>query len=385
MTAERNNMLDLIIIGAGPYGLAAAAQARQAGLNYLLIGEPMKFWKNMPGFMVVRSPFAVSSLYSPAPGLRLEDYYRETGRTAARREKISLKIYLKYIDWYLAKAGLNILPQQVNTLRREASGAFTVVTRDNQQMQARNVIVAVGNPPFVNTPAEFSSVDKQFYSHTSEVTDFSRFAGKRVLVVGAGQSAIEACQGLLQAGAKVELMHRQKSIYWHNIPLRINVPLLLFFISFPTVLEWVPYALRKAVGDRVSEPTVDTALRPKIEVGVTQHTRASVQRVSRTGKGVTVSFTDGRETTVDHVILGTGYKVDIQRLPMLEDALRGQIEARDGYPVIDRHLESSVAGLFFTGVPAKGRFGPTFNFIFASPAGSRRVIEGVRARLQRGR
>lgn len=375
-------MHDLIIIGAGPYGLAAAAQAKQAGLNYLLIGEPMKFWRTcMPSFMVVRSPFLVSSLYSPEPGLRLEDYYRETGRTAAKREKISLKIYLKYIDWYLEKAGLNTLPQSVTTLRREASGSFTATTQDGQQMQARNVIVAVGNPPFVNIPDEFASVNRQLYSHTSEVTDFSPFAGKKVLVIGAGQSAIEACQGLLQVDAHVELMHRQNGIYWHNIPLRINVPLLLFFITFPTVLEWAPYALRKAVGDMVSEPTVDTWLRPNIEGKITEHTRASVQRVTEVGGGVKVSFADGRETTVDHVILGTGYKVDITRLPMLDDSLRSQLEVRDGYPVIDRHLQSSVPGLYFTGVPAKGRFGPTFNFIFASPAGSQRVVEGVRARL----
>lgn len=376
-------MFDLIIIGAGPYGLAAAAQAKQAGLNYLLVGEPMKFWRSsMPNFMVVRSPFVVSSLYSPVAGLRLEDYYRETGRTATKREKISLKIYLKYIEWYLAKADFNVLPQDVTSLKREASGTFTATTRDDQQMQARAVIIAVGNPPFVNIPDEFKPVNKRFYSHTSEVTDFASFAGKKVLVVGAGQSAIEACQGLLQVDAHVELVHRQKAIYWHNIPLRINVPLLLFFISFPTVLEWVPHALRKAVGDWVSEPTVDTGLRPQIEAKVTEYTRTSVQRVSQTGDGVTVSFADGRETTVDHVILGTGYKVDIKQLPLLKDALGSQLAVRDGYPVIDRHLESTVPGLFFTGLSAKGRFGPTFNFIFASPAGSQRVIEGVQALLR---
>lgn len=376
-------MLDLIIIGAGPYGLAAAAQARQAGLDYLLIGEPMKFWKStMPHFMVLRSPFVASSIYNPEPGFQLEDYFRETGRTSNKREKLSLKIYLRYLDWYLAKAALNILPQTVESLTRAASGAFTAITRDGQQIQARTAIVAVGNLPFTAIPDQFSAVNKQFYSHTSEVIDFAPFAGKKVLVVGAGQSAIEACQGLLQVDAQVELMHRQKALYWHNIPLRINVPLLLFFISFPTVLEIVPYALRKAVGDQVSKPTVDTSLRPVIEGKIKEYQLASLQRVSQTGNGVTVAFADGRETTVDHVILGTGYTVDIGRLALLAQSLRTQVKVLDGYPQINRHLESSVPGLFFTGVTAKGRFGPTFNFIFASPSSGRRVIEGVQKRLK---
>lgn len=377
-------MLDLIIIGAGPYGLAAAAQARQAGLDYLLIGEPMKFWKStMPPFMVLRSPFIASSIYSPLPGLGLEDYFRETGRVSNKREKLSLKIYQRYLDWHLAKAAYNVLPQTVESLRRDATGSFAVSTREGQRIQARTVILAVGNPPFVTIPDQFGTVDKRFYSHASEVTDFAPFAEKKVLVVGAGQSAIEACHGLLHEHAQVELMYRQKALYWHNIPLRINVPMLLFFIAFPTVLEFVPYALRKAVGDRVSRPTVDTSLRPKIDGKITEYPLTRLQRVDQTGNSVTVTFMDGRTTTVDHVILGTGYKVDINRLCLLEQPLRDQLVVRDGYPVIDRHLESTVTGLFFTGLPAKGRFGPTFNFIFASPAGGRRVIAGVQARLNK--
>lgn len=377
-------MRDVIIIGAGPYGLAAAAQAKHAGLDYLLIGEPMSFWRtSMPSFMVVRSPFVASSIYSPQPGLSLDDFYRETGRTANKREKISLKIYLKYLDWYLEKAALNVLPQTVVALRRETRGTFTVTTGDGQQLESRAVVLAVGNPPFVNIPEEFKAIDKRYYSHACEVVDFSPFAGKKVLVLGAGQSAIEACLGLLQVGAQTELMHNQSGIYWHNIPLRINVPLLLFFLSFPTVLEFVPYVLRKPVGDMVSKPTVDKWLRPKIESRITEHTRARIERLTPDGDRLRVKFSGGRETTVDHVILGTGYVVDILSLPMLDVSVSTDLQVRHGYPLIDRHLESSIKGMFFTGVPAKGRFGPTFNFIFASPAGGKRVIAGVQARLQK--
>ena len=65
---------------------------------------------------------------------------------------------------------------------------------------------------------------------------------------------------------------------------------------------------------------------------------------------------------------------------LLDEALRRELAVRDGYPVIGKELESSVPGLFFTGVPAKGRFGPPFNFIFASGEGARRLVRGVLAR-----
>lgn len=375
-------MHDLIIIGAGPYGLAAAAEARKEKLDYLLIGRPMNFWlKSMPGFMLLRSPFIASSIYSPDSSLSLKNYYRETGREIQRRKPVPLAIYLKYIDWYVKKAGLHIREEEVVHISREGSAAFTVTTGTGEILRAKTVIMAVGNPSFATIPEQLRGVERKYFSHTVDLPEFSSLAKKKVLVVGGGQSAIEACWGLIQAGAEVELTHRQKKLVWHNIPLRINIPLLHFFVAFPTVLELVPWPVRKLVGDMVSEPTVDKWLRPKVESKITEYAGTVISTVEEVPGGVKVLFADGRETVVEHLVLGTGYGVDVKKLSLLDPGIVNTLEIRDGYPVISGNLESSIAGLFFTGVLAKGRFGPTFNFIFASPAGAKRVIKGVRHRV----
>ncbi len=375
-------VFDLIIVGAGPYGLACAAQAKKERLNYLLVGAPMKFWyESMPGFMQLRSPFVASSIYGADDNLSLKAFYDETGRSHTRTTRIPVKVYLQYVEWYVKNAGLNIRSEEVVSLVKSDAENFQVKTTSGECLQSKTVIVATGNPPFATVPDVVRDIDKKFISHTRDVPDFTPFANRRVLVVGAGQSAIEACLGLLQSGASVELSHRQKELYWHDIPLRINVPVLLFFITIPTVLEIVPYAIRKAVGDFVSRPTVDKWLKEKIQGKVKEYCETDLLNVEETSEGVKVIFTDGRETLVDHIILGTGYAVDIKKLDFLDGQIKNFLGVRDGYPLLSRHLESNLQGLFFNGLPAKGRFGPPFNFIFASPAGAKRVIKGVQSRL----
>jgi hypothetical protein len=87
---------------------------------------------------------------------------------------------------------------------------------------------------------------------------------------------------------------------------------------------------------------------------------------------------EGTERAVDHVLLGTGYTIDISRYDFLPAVLLDQIDRVDGYPVLGAGLESSVPGLHFLGAPAALSFGPVMRFIvgtwYASPAITRRVL-----------
>lgn len=375
-------MRDLVVIGAGPFGVAAAAEAKAKGINYVLVGKPLKFWKeSMPDFMLLRSPFIASSLYDPEGKLSLKKFYDLKGRKHTKGTPVPFKIYLEYLDWYMENAKLSVIDAEVESVNKNNSGEFEVSTSNGEKIVAKTVIVAVGNPPFATVPKELNGINKKYITHTRDIPEFGHLAGKDVLVVGAGQSALEACYGLIRSGAKVKLSHRQKGIYWHNIPLRINVPLLHFFVACPTVLEWVPYFIRKPVSDYVTQATVDKWLREKVEGKLEEYRNTSISGAQEIGDKVKVKFSNGQSVEVDHIVLGTGYSVDIKNLDILDNNLLQGLVAKDGYPVINGDLESTVPGLFFTGLPAKGRFGPTFNFIFASGSGAKRVISGVKNKL----
>ena len=79
-----------------------------------------------------------------------------------------------------------------------------------------------------------------------------------------------------------------------------------------------------------------------------------------------ISLSNGETMTVDHIILATGYKVNIAQLPLLASGnILNELKTRNGFPELDDHFETSVPGLFITSMPATQDFGPFFGFTIA--------------------
>ena len=89
----------------------------------------------------------------------------------------------------------------------------------------------------------------------------------------------------------------------------------------------------------------------------------SVVSAAVVGKRVKVILDDGTDRTVDHVLLGTGYRVDISKYEFLGPELVQLIDRINGYPILKEGLESSVPGLHILGAPAAWSFGPLMQFV----------------------
>ena len=90
---------DLLIIGAGPFGLALAAYAQHLGIDHLMVGKPMEFWRsNMPSGMFLRS--ACDWHPDPTDADTIEAFLRVQGLTQADVEPLSLDFYLSYAQWF---------------------------------------------------------------------------------------------------------------------------------------------------------------------------------------------------------------------------------------------------------------------------------------------
>jgi len=89
-----------------------------------------------------------------------------------------------------------------------------------------------------------------------------------------------------------------------------------------------------------------------------------------------LKLSDASERHVDHVLLATGYRVDVSRYPFLRDRILESIRRIDGYPQLDSGFQSSVPGLHFLGAPAAWSFGPLMRFVAGAEFASRRVTRG---------
>jgi cation diffusion facilitator CzcD-associated flavoprotein CzcO len=155
----RSTDTDLLIIGAGPFGIATAAYAGQRGLDYAIVGEPMAFWREqMPQGMLLRS---ASDWHLDVTGEHtIEAYLTTRGLTPADVEPLTRNVYLDHCDWFIREKRIDARRAFVRELRRGESddARFDAVMEDGDVVRARNVVIAVGMGYFANVPAETASL-----------------------------------------------------------------------------------------------------------------------------------------------------------------------------------------------------------------------------------
>ena len=201
---KNQSLYDIIIIGAGPIGMACAIEAQKANLSYLIVekGALVNSLFNYPVFMTFFStsqkleiggvPFVT---ISPKPNRNeAVEYYRRVA------EKFNLNINLF---------------ERVNQVKKEADGIFTINT-SKTSYTAKNVVVATGFydvPLLLNVPGEDLPKVTHYYK------DPHLYAFQNVVVVGANNSGVDAALETYRKGAKVTIIIRGNELgphvkYW---------------------------------------------------------------------------------------------------------------------------------------------------------------------------
>jgi len=380
----RSYETDLLIIGAGPFGLAIAAQASHAGVDHLVAGKPMEFWKqNMPQGMYLRS--ACDWHLDPVNIHTIEKFLETRGQTPPDVEPLSLAFYLEYAEWFQTQKQITTLPSYIKQLNHTTD--FVATTTDGDTIRAQHVAIAPGFKHFANIPDEIKArLPEGRFSHTCEFTDFSSAANKRYLIVGGRQSAFEWGALLLEAGARaIFISHRHDTPAFAESDWSWVNPLVDGMAANPNWFRHLSQTEKDAVsrkqwaeGRLKLEPWLGPRLASN-HVKILPNTEVA-SSVERDGELV-VKLSNGEEIVCDKVIFATGYKVDISRVPVLSSGnIPDQLETRSGFPVLDDHLQTSVPGLFITSMPAIQDFGPFFGFTIAVRVSAKLICEAIVAR-----
>jgi hypothetical protein len=135
----------------------------------------------------------------------------------------------------------------------------------------------------------------------------------------------------------------------------------------PILPYYLPTDRLVAFTRRYLGPSGTWWLRDRVEgkVPMLKHTSILAATVSNGGVCLRVRAANGdeRDIQTDHIIAGTGYEADVDRLPFLSRALAAEIRRVVRAPALSRHFESSVPGLYFVGLAAAFSFGPLFRFV----------------------
>jgi hypothetical protein len=388
---------EVLIIGAGPFGLSISTHLRARGVDHLIVGRTMDTWRaHMPAGMYLKSEPYGSDMSSPQAGYDLEGYCRsERIDGIGRGIPLSLGRFLDYSDWYIKQLVPDVSDVTVTEIKA-ADGGFRVAFADAEPVAAKNVVVATGVLPHVHIAPELSGLPRELVSHTSDHRLFDNFNGRHVAVVGAGSSALETAALLHEAGCEVQLVVRcPDSPIWGTRALPLNLVTQLRnnklcegwkcpLWNSPTLFRMLPQNVRVEKARTVLGPLGAWWLKPRVEGVIEILGKTHVRSAEPSGSGVKLLLEGPTRSSleVDHVIAGTGFRIDLARLSYLPQELRARIATLDGYPVLDRAGESTVPGLYFAGAPAAFGLGPSMRFIAGTHNLSPQLTRSVLHRAQ---
>lgn len=329
-TASVPDVLDALVVGAGQAGLAAGYHLRRARLSFAILeaGEgPGGSWPDYYDDLTLFSP----ARYSGLPGL---PFPGSPGRYPTRDEVVG------YLRDYAERFDFPVLTGK-RVVRAERGGAgFRLLTSDGGDYSARTLIAATGS---FRKPHRPRFPDQERFGgrilHAAEYRNPEPFRGRHVVVVGAGNSAVQIALELSEV-AEVSLATRAPVRFRPQIILGRDVH---FWLS-ATGLDRLPLGRFFDVSEPggVLDPGRYAAA---VEAGQPDR-RPVFSRFTQSG----VVWADGQEEAIDAVVLATGYRPDLDYLASL-GALRA-----DGRPDQRAGVSRAVEGLYFVGLPFQTSF-----------------------------
>ena len=384
---------EVAVIGAGPYGLSLGAHLNSAGIETRVFGRPMSFWReHMPKGMKLRSPWAATHIVDPDDLLTLDAYAAVT--SLGRPDPLPLADFVRYGEWFQKTALPDLDTRQV-TMIEAAGRGFALALEDGTTARARRVVVATGLANQEFYPAAFDGLPIDVVSHTADHADLDIFRGQCVAVIGRGQSACESAALLHEAGADVTMVCRgdihwlgaetsgnahRRDLYWrlHKLlatksgvgPFPLN-----WANEQPDIIHHLPREMRTWLNAKSLRPGAAGWVRPRVADVVVEAGHA-IRGARLSGAGITLDLDNGART-FDHVLLATGYRIDVARLGILAPNLLAGITTDDGSPVLGHGYESCVPGLHFVGSAAVRSYGPLLRFVWGAGYAARTVTRHV--------
>ena len=383
-----SELVDIVVIGAGPYGLSLAAHLHAAKSSFRIFGTPMNTWsQQMPEGMCLKSEGFASTLFGPGKGFTLEDFCKERGEPyASVGLPVKVETFVAYGREFQKRMVPGLEDRSVTSLEQDRDG-FRLQLDNEEQVFAKKVVIAAGISHFHFLPPEIRGFDEDLVTHSSQHHSLTRFAGKDVTVLGGGASAIDLAALLHTSGAKVHVISRRSVINFLNPPGKGPRPILerfkapmtglgpgwrsLMCVKGPLLFHKMPPEFRQFIVKKHLGPAPTWFTKTIVVGNVDIKVESKLQAVQADGGRLRLLIASKNDETLqwretDHLIAATGFRVDMQRLKFIHPNLASNILTIANAPVLSNNFQTNVKGLYFVGAAAATSFGPLLRFAYGA-------------------
>lgn len=361
--ADGQRLLDVAIIGAGMAGLAAAAALRNMGIGVVNFdGRPAGFegpWATTARMETLRSPKTLTGPALGIPSLTFRAWFESQFGAAEwdALDKIPRLMWMDYLRWFREVMAIDVRNDHRVTMIRPAADHVALdidAPGGPHSVLARRVVLATGRDGLggPSLPPQAADLPRDRWAHSSDANDYRALRGKRVVVIGAGASAMDSAATALEEGAsRVDLLIRRTQIPRVNRGKSIGNPgFVAGYASLPDAWKW---RLNSYVAREQVPPPRASVLR------VSRHANAhfrqgwALQSARIDGDEIVLGTSRG-EVRCDFVVFSTGFRVDWAARPFLAQIAACARSWGDRGPV-PADGEASLAGL--------PDLGPAFQFL----------------------
>jgi FAD-dependent urate hydroxylase len=231
-------------------------------------------------------------------------------------------------------------------------------------------------------PPELSArLPRDRIAHTATLVNFSDLIGKRCLIVGGRQSAFESAALMIEAGVdSIDLVYRHETPRFVASDWSFTDEMIDNTLRVRGWFRCLDPREQEAINKRfwsVGRLQLEPWLWPRINtrnVRLWPKSRIAGWRATRDGM-IEARLDGGNLISVDHVLLATGYRVDLSRVTYLSEYIASdRLRVNGGFPVLDEDFQTTLPGLYVVGQASVPSFGPFFGFVRGCIAAARIVV-----------
>lgn len=370
---------EVLVIGAGPYGASAAMSCKTAGIEPYWVGEPLSFWLRNIQPTPLRSVRAATNLYTHGERGSFLNFCEDYG--LERTGKIQFWEFLAYYFHMILTFDLFPRHERVTDIEQQGDRWLVRLTgwQGERKVMARNVINATGIGMHPNVPNAVKGLPGSVAGHVSNFATGALPSGKRMAIIGGGQSAFE--YAVHAASANDVSLYVKDALVFRNLHQPDQAFYRFLATNCERYIRYLPVWLRNRVLNYLLEGTCEPESEAELKAsGVTLREDTQIIRCRQDDNGrVVIEDSDGKKT-FDYVIAATGYYYNVGDVPYLRNVLKKPSQITAGrFPNLDRNamLRGTNPGIYFTGYSCLHAFGFKSQFINGSQLVVKHIIQDI--------